>query len=246
MRRIVVPASLLGLLALVAGCSDRAVPTAWDGPARAKPDAAATTVDRGAPGRDGPPAAFCSGPARAEIGGVLQSSVGLGTGTASSVCCTGELIHFYTLGAKGKVKITLSIMRTHDAAAGVLKLDLAQPPKGWSFTIGCEPYARCGAISAATSTFSGALTLHPIPAPPAVGVWLCLEARPKVSGGTVQPVRLWSGPVKINTQCRFGQDQTCNHDPLVSALYGTCNANGTCTCGAGYVKDGASGRCKQP
>lgn len=35
--------------------------------------------------------------------------------------------------------------------------------------------------------------------------------------------------------CVLGQDQTCNGDPSVSALWGTCTASGTCECKPGFV-----------
>ncbi len=35
--------------------------------------------------------------------------------------------------------------------------------------------------------------------------------------------------------CVFGQDQTCNSDPTVSALWGKCTATGTCECNTGFV-----------
>jgi hypothetical protein len=43
--------------------------------------------------------------------------------------------------------------------------------------------------------------------------------------------------------CTPGQDQTCNEDPTVSALYGHCNQDGTCSCNAPFVKNGATGKC---
>jgi hypothetical protein len=35
--------------------------------------------------------------------------------------------------------------------------------------------------------------------------------------------------------CTPGQDQTCNENGAISGLAGTCNANGTCSCGPGYI-----------
>jgi hypothetical protein len=43
--------------------------------------------------------------------------------------------------------------------------------------------------------------------------------------------------------CTFGQDHTCNDDTGVSANWGVCNANGTCTCNAGFVSDPSTGKC---
>jgi hypothetical protein len=43
--------------------------------------------------------------------------------------------------------------------------------------------------------------------------------------------------------CIFGQDQTCNPDPTISALYGTCQADGTCLCNDGFAVDPITGKC---
>jgi hypothetical protein len=42
--------------------------------------------------------------------------------------------------------------------------------------------------------------------------------------------------------CTPGMDQTCNADPAMSSLAGTCNDDGTCTCNAGFTKN-AEGKC---
>lgn len=43
--------------------------------------------------------------------------------------------------------------------------------------------------------------------------------------------------------CVFGQDQTCNGDPSISALWGKCTESGTCECNTGFVL-AASGYCE--
>lgn len=35
--------------------------------------------------------------------------------------------------------------------------------------------------------------------------------------------------------CVLGQDQTCNGDPKVSAIWGKCTEGGTCECNPGFV-----------
>lgn len=42
--------------------------------------------------------------------------------------------------------------------------------------------------------------------------------------------------------CTPGRDETCNADPAMSALAGTCNPDGTCACQNGYGKT-SSGKC---
>lgn len=43
--------------------------------------------------------------------------------------------------------------------------------------------------------------------------------------------------------CVFGTDQSCNDDPRVSSLHGTCTGGGKCVCGNGYQLNPATGRC---
>jgi len=52
-----------------------------------------------------------------------------------------------------------------------------------------------------------------------------------------------SAPDSGTAVCTFGQDHTCNDNLGVSANWGVCNANGTCTCDAGFVNDPATGLC---
>jgi hypothetical protein len=44
--------------------------------------------------------------------------------------------------------------------------------------------------------------------------------------------------------CTVGMDQTCNDSPIMSAIAGTCNNDGTCTCHTGRVLVESSGRCR--
>ncbi|HLM74993.1 MAG TPA: hypothetical protein VK459_19925 [Polyangiaceae bacterium] len=44
--------------------------------------------------------------------------------------------------------------------------------------------------------------------------------------------------------CTPGMDQTCNDDPAISSLHGTCLADGTCECKDPFEKNEATGRCK--
>ena len=46
--------------------------------------------------------------------------------------------------------------------------------------------------------------------------------------------------------CTPGQDQTCNDDPAVSALWGHCEVNGACSCIDGFERNPATGRCWNP
>lgn len=41
-------------------------------------------------------------------------------------------------------------------------------------------------------------------------------------------------PAGKRAPCTLGQDQTCNGDPSVSALWGKCLPTGTCECNPGF------------
>lgn len=70
-------------------------------------------------------------------------------------------------------------------------------------------------------------------------------------GGEVQPPRSALRPpasvaataATKRAACSFGQDQTCNADPSVSALWGHCTELGTCECREGFVLS-PSGYCR--
>jgi hypothetical protein len=44
--------------------------------------------------------------------------------------------------------------------------------------------------------------------------------------------------------CTFGADQTCNDNAAVSALWGSCGADGTCSCHSGFEVNPNTGRCR--
>jgi hypothetical protein len=52
--------------------------------------------------------------------------------------------------------------------------------------------------------------------------------------------------VDAKSVCTPGHDETCNDDISVSALWGTCKSNGTCSCYSGFVINTATGRCMAP
>ncbi len=49
------------------------------------------------------------------------------------------------------------------------------------------------------------------------------------------------GPV-CWTVCEVGMDQSCNDNPMISSLHGTCLPDGTCEC-HGFEKNPETGRC---
>lgn len=51
-------------------------------------------------------------------------------------------------------------------------------------------------------------------------------------------------PTKVCwTACQPGMDQSCNDNPVISSVHGTCEADGTCSCNAGFPKNPDTGRC---
>jgi hypothetical protein len=122
---------------------------------------------------------------------------------------------------------------------------VAKPPKGWLFSVRCQPYYRCGYLHEQNSQLGGSLIINPTPGPPSWGATLCLTATPRPGVVGIKGVRLW-GSAQIKRHCTFGMDQTCNSSPMISALYGACNEDGSCVCKSGYVKDASTGKCKTP
>ncbi len=53
-----------------------------------------------------------------------------------------------------------------------------------------------------------------------------------------------SSPDMAAGSCTPGIDQTCNDNPAVSALWGKCNADGSCSCNIGFEVNPATGRCR--
>ncbi len=43
--------------------------------------------------------------------------------------------------------------------------------------------------------------------------------------------------------CTPGADQTCNDNPVVSSIWGSCQPDGTCACTSGHVVNPSTGRC---
>lgn len=44
--------------------------------------------------------------------------------------------------------------------------------------------------------------------------------------------------------CTVGQDQTCNDNPALSSLHGSCQADQTCKCQAGFELNPETGKCQ--
>jgi hypothetical protein len=86
------------------------------------------------------------------------------------------------------------------------------------------------------------MTRLPVPLPLLVAAgWLalvtgCAEAPAPAPTPTAAP------PAPV---CTPGQDQTCNDNPAMSSLHGTCRGDAaTCDCHDGFAKNPATGRCR--
>jgi hypothetical protein len=53
-----------------------------------------------------------------------------------------------------------------------------------------------------------------------------------------------SGSALSATACTPGADQTCNDNPLISKIHGTCQMDGQCSCHPGFSINPATGKCK--
>jgi hypothetical protein len=42
--------------------------------------------------------------------------------------------------------------------------------------------------------------------------------------------------------CTVGMNQTCNDNPIISSIHGTCQVDGSCACGT-WGKNPETGRC---
>jgi hypothetical protein len=64
---------------------------------------------------------------------------------------------------------------------------------------------------------------------------LCLAACSSPAATPAQaPEPTAAPPTGKRAPCTLGQDQTCNGDPKVSALWGRCTESGVCECNAGF------------
>lgn len=95
---------------------------------------------------------------------------------------------------------------------------------------------------------------YPCTAPDPPNAWSCsgpgigsadrfLEA-----GCTSAPINsvAWCCPAVFMSQCVCtpGQDWTCNDNPTISSIHGTCLPDHSCSCSMGSVWNPATGRCK--
>lgn len=199
-----------------------------------KPDAAA-------------PLSHCQGATYAHAGGstLAVSKVVTSTNVVASCCGPGEVMVFKTVTASGKpLEISLQVARFPGVSLGPkVKVDLAKPPKGWYFGVYCNPSSVCGIAHTTTHDFKGYLEYQSLLGAPAVQVTVCLDATPNNPTNPYKhPLRLWASKVLVNKACVPKMDQTCNYDPKISSLRGTCNDDSTCTCNPG-AKKMANGKC---
>jgi len=66
---------------------------------------------------------------------------------------------------------------------------------------------------------------------------------PAASGGTHYDAGSVEGGQWPDAGCTFGQNQTCNDDPAMSAYAGNCSKSGTCSCMPGFAIRLATGKC---
>lgn len=69
---------------------------------------------------------------------------------------------------------------------------------------------------------------------------LTCESTPQKDAGSSDSGHQDGGSVAA---CTPGMDQTCNDDPIVSALWGRCKTDGTCECEDSFIVKTSTGRC---
>jgi len=92
--------------------------------------------------------------------------------------------------------------------------------------------------------FTGQLSLALASTFVGVNVTLCVSASAKSPKGAFRSFQSSTEEMKLVHSCQLGADHTCNHSLMVSALYGKCNPDGSCTCLPGKQKVLASGKCQ--
>ena len=79
--------------------------------------------------------------------------------------------------------------------------------------------------------------------PPTGQAFVAGHCAPALDGG-VEDGGVEDGGADGGSACVFGHDHTCNDDPEVSSLEGTCQADGTCVCNSGFELNPATGKCR--
>jgi hypothetical protein len=69
-------------------------------------------------------------------------------------------------------------------------------------------------------------------------------AMPQPDAATTEADAMETGGEGRPPLCTPGADQTCNDDPMVSALWGACEVSGVCVCKDGFSINRATGRCR--
>ena len=113
--------------------------------------------------------------------------------------------------------------------------------------VACTPRACVDASSDASSTCSYGGKTYPsgstIPALDGCSTCTCTA-----NGVVCAKVACLDGGVADGNAtgiCTPGQDQTCNENPVISSLRGTCQPDGTCVCSSGAPSP-STGRCPDP
>jgi hypothetical protein len=187
---------------------------------------------------------FCAGPPRAVINGreLSLAAINASTEILGSCCGPGERIVF---AAQSGERLSVAIARFSNIPVNPAPLDLTALPTGWVVGLRCEPYQDCAVLTSHNAVLSGTLVYQILQAPPRYVLDICVTAKPKADGSSpagFSGLRLHSKAVTVHRACVVGMDQSCNEDPAVSALRGTCEKDSTCTCAVGQP-NAATGKC---
>lgn len=233
--------SSLIFVALVAGCSQRALQHDPDSTIVDLTSDQASVVDQTHPSdqhtvrdmvADAPPdasSAFCASAESRAVADGRELPVIVETGTTMTMESVGEEIRFVPNSSTNEVfEIFFTILHYQNVPVlPVQHFDLAQPPQGWIFIGGCTPYQLCHGLGG--SKISGFLSIERlVGGPPGYKASLCAEYEPTAPGDV--RFQLVAKNIWINTACIYNMESSCNADPEISSLRGHCNLDGTCTC----------------
>ncbi len=125
-------------------------------------------------------------------------------------------------------------------------IDLAQAAKYLSPRVEMETYGsyKAPVWGENDAQFSGSISITPLSGLPGAYADFCVTVQPHIM--SMYPYLVFHAEhvyLYAEFPCTYGQDQTCNDSSIVSAIYGTCDQDGFCTCTAPKTEKSISGKC---
>jgi len=154
-------------------------------------------------------------------------------------------------GERLKIKLFYDVFVDFSETTGLgdaIKIDLQDALEEGSVSdfrcaLELPPNAETTFLDQTNSEIRGEINIRPLSGRPGSYVELCIVVQPHHM--SMAPyLLLHSSPIYMypDLPCQAGLDQTCNQSPEVSALRGTCDDDGFCTCEKTATKT-PSGKC---